>query len=180
MGGLLPVGNVLGRLMMLFSLSYIVPIAGSVIYLDGMAADFGLGMAITLALGVALSPALISIGKLLAHVRRGDVAAVHTCRKGAAEAIELVAHGDRKSSQVVGRPIRELPVIEGAHIACIVRRAKPAAGRPHGAPVQGDYEVIIPRADTVIEPDDHVIVFLVNKRLLPKVEKLFQVGFGYL
>ena len=130
------------------------------------------------AIDVALSPALISIGKLLAHVRRGDVAAVHTCRKGAAEAIELVAHGDRKSSQVVGRPIRELPVIEGAHIACIVRRAKVQAGRPHGAPAP-EYEVIIPRADTVIEPDDHVIVFLVNKRLIPKVEKLFQVGFGY-
>ncbi len=132
------------------------------------------------AIDVALSPALISMGKLLAHVRRGDVAAVHTCRKGAAEAIELVAHGDRKSSQVVGRPIRELPVIEGAHIACIVREAKPAAGRPHGAAPPGEREVIIPRPDTVIEPDDHAIVFLVNKRLIPKVEKLFQVGVGYL
>jgi trk system potassium uptake protein TrkA len=132
------------------------------------------------AIDVALSPALISIGKLLAHVRRGDVAAVHTCRKGAAEAIELVAHGDRKSSQVVGRQIRELPVIEGAHIACIVRAAKPPEGRPHGAPRGNGHEVIIPRADTVIEPEDHVIVFLVNKRLIPKVEKLFQVGVGYL
>ena len=131
------------------------------------------------AIDVALSPALISIGKLLAHVRRGDVAAVHTCRKGAAEAIELVAHGDRKSSQVVGRPIRELPAIEGAHIACIVRAAKPVAGRAHGAAPPPEHEVIIPRADTVIQPDDHVIVFLVNKRLIPKVEKLFQVGFGY-
>ena len=37
-----------------------------------------------------------------------------------------------------------------------------------------------PRADTLIQHDDHVIVFLVNKRLIPKVEKLFQVGFGYL
>ena len=126
------------------------------------------------AIDVALSPALISMGKLLAHV------AVHTCRKGAAEAIELVAHGDRKSSQVVGRKIRELPVIEGAHIACIVRRAPPPAGRPHGASPAGERQVIIPHADTVIEPDDHVIVFLVAKRLIPKVEKLFQVGFGYL
>jgi len=132
------------------------------------------------AIDVALSPALISIGELLAHVRRGDVAAVHTCRKGAAEAIELIAHGDRKSSQVVGRPIRELPVIEGAHIACIVRAARPAAGRPHGSPPAAEQEVIIPRPDTMIEPDDHVIVFLVNKRLIPKVEKLFQVGVGYL
>ena len=54
MGGLLPVANVLGRLMMLFSLSYVVPIAGSILYLDGMAADFVLGMVITLAVGAAL------------------------------------------------------------------------------------------------------------------------------
>ena len=54
MGGLLPVANVLGRLMMLFSLSYIVPIAGSFMYLDGMAADFGLGMLITVAVGAFL------------------------------------------------------------------------------------------------------------------------------
>jgi trk system potassium uptake protein TrkA len=132
------------------------------------------------AIDVALSPALISIGKLLAHVRRGDVAAVHTCRKGAAEAIELVAHGDRKTSQVVGRPIRELPYIEGAHIACIVREAKAPVGRPHGAPPAAEVEVIMPRPDTVIEPDDHVIVFLVNRRLIPKVEKLFQVSPGFL
>jgi trk system potassium uptake protein TrkA len=128
---------------------------------------------------VALSPALISIGKLLAHVRRGDVVAVHSCRKGAAEAIELVAHGDRKSSQVVGRAIRELPAIEGAHIASIVRVHDPEPGRPHGAPREPRQEVIIPRADTVIEAGDHVIVFLVNKRLIPQVEKLFQVGIGY-
>jgi trk system potassium uptake protein len=129
---------------------------------------------------VAISPAQVSIGSLLAHVRRGDVAAVHSLRRGAAEAIELVAHGDRKSSQVIGRPIRDLPVIDGAHIACIVRRAAPAQpGRPHGAPAPGEFTVIMPRAETVIEADDHVIVFLVSKRLIPKVEKLFQVGFGY-
>ncbi|HYC35676.1 MAG TPA: Trk system potassium transporter TrkA [Usitatibacter sp.] len=132
------------------------------------------------AIDVALSPALISIGTLLRRVRRGDVAAVHTCRRGAAEALELVAHGDRKSSQVVGRRIRDLPMIEGAHIACIVRRQSPGSGRQHGEPPPADSQVIIPRADTVIEADDHVIVFLVSKRLIPRVEKLFQVGPGYL
>jgi trk/ktr system potassium uptake protein len=132
------------------------------------------------AIDVALSPALISIGSLLARVRRGDVAAVHSLRRGAAEAIELVAHGDRNSSRVVGRRIRDLPPIEGAHIACLVRdAAAPRSSRPHGAPPSPDKQVIIPRPDTVIEEDDHVIVFLVSKRLIPKVEKLFQVGIGY-
>jgi hypothetical protein len=74
-----------------------------------------------------------------------------------------------------------LPGIEGAHVACIVREvgATPT-GRPHGPPPPAPRRVIIPRPDTVIEADDHVIVFLVNKRLIPQVEKLFQVGVGYL
>ncbi|HSJ96921.1 MAG TPA: Trk system potassium transporter TrkA, partial [Myxococcota bacterium] len=49
------------------------------------------------AIDIAISPALVSIGSLLARVRRGDVAAVHSCRRGAAEALEIVAHGDRKT-----------------------------------------------------------------------------------
>ena len=60
----------------------------------------------------------------------------------------FVAHGDRKTSQVVGRPIRELPYIEGAHIACIVRRARAPQGRPHGAAPAEEMEVIMPRPDT--------------------------------
>jgi trk system potassium uptake protein TrkA len=133
------------------------------------------------AIDVALSPALISIGSLLAHVRRGDVTTVHSLRRGAAEALEVVAHGDKSSSQVVGRAIRELPHIEGAHVACIVRAAKPRSGpRVPGSPPPAGREVIIPRPDTVIEPDDHVIIFLTSKKLLRKVEKLFQVGVRYL
>ncbi len=115
------------------------------------------------AIDVALSPSLVSIGALLARVRRGDVVRVHPLRRGAAEALELIVHGDRKTSQVVGRRIQDLPVIEGAHIACIVR------GK----------QVILPRKETVIEAEDHVIVFAVSKRLVGKVEKLFQVGFGF-
>ena len=130
---------------------------------------------------IAISPQTVTIGALLEHVRRGDVASVHSCRKGAAEAIELIAHGDRKSSQVIGRPIRDLPVIDGAHIACIVRRAgPPQPGRPHGAPETGEFTVIMPRAETVIEAEDHVIVFVGSKRLVPEIEKLFQVSAGFL
>ncbi|MDR2239695.1 MAG: Trk system potassium transporter TrkA [Zoogloeaceae bacterium] len=126
---------------------------------------------------VAISPAQTSIGVLLAHVRRGDVAAVHSLRRGAAEALELVVHGDEKSSQVVGRRIDELPVIKGATIGAIVR------GLPEpGAPVAGgrSVKVIMAHHDTVIESGDHVIVFVVSKNLVPKVERLFQVGFAFL
>ena len=102
-----------------------------------------------------------TIGTLLAHVRRGDVAVVHSLRRGAAEALELVAHGDERSSQVVGKRIEEIDLPKGTTIGAIVR---------------GENEqVIIAHHDTVIEANDHVIVFVINKRMVPRVEKLFQV-----
>ena len=120
-----------------------------------------------------------TIGTLLARVRRGDVAAVHSLRRGAAEALELVAHGDAKSSQVVGRRIEEIDLPKGATIGALVRRRVIAgAGSVKGEHDQAD-QVIIAHHDTVIEADDHVIVFVVNKRMVPKVEKLFQVAAGF-
>lgn len=121
---------------------------------------------------IAISPLQATIGTLLAHVRRGDVAVVHSLRRGAAEALELVAHGDSRSSQVVGKSVEQIDLPKGATIGAIVRRA-PTPGAP------GREQVIIAHHDTVIEADDHVIVFVVNKRMVPKVEKLFQVAAGF-
>jgi len=130
---------------------------------------------------IAISPAQASIGSLLAHVRKGDVAVVHSLRRGAAEALELVVHGDAKSSQVIGRRIEELPVIKGATIGAIVRQlpGKQETGTHNDKGKERDYEVIIAHHDTVIQAEDHVIVFVVSKSLVPKVEKLFQVGFSF-
>ena len=129
---------------------------------------------------IGLSPSQVSIGSLLAFVRQGDVARVHSLRRGAAEALELIVHGDRDSSKVIGRRIEELPVIEGAHIAAILRHGPPKTGLRDGLPVtvSGD-EVIIPHHDTVIRADDHVVVFCIHKAQIRKVEKLFQVGLGF-
>jgi len=126
------------------------------------------------AIDIAISPAHTSIGTLLAHVRRGDVVAVHSLRRGAAEALEIIAHGSRKDSKVVGRPLEEIALPKGVSIGAIVRDVK----REDGKLVRR--EVIIPHHDTVIEEEDHVIVFCTHKRLVPKVEKLFQVSFGFL
>ena len=112
---------------------------------------------------IALSPAHVTIGSLLAYVRQGDVAVVHSLRRGAAEALELIAHGDRQSSKVVGRRIDEIDLPKGATIGAISREG----------------EVIVAHHDTVIEAEDHVIVFVVNKQILRKVEKLFQVSVGF-
>ena len=112
---------------------------------------------------IALSPAQVTIGSLLAYVRQGDVVAVHSLRRGAAEALELVAHGDRQSSRVVGRRIDEIDLPKGATIGALVR---------------GD-QVIMGHHDTLIEAEDHVIVFVIDKRTVKKVEKLFQVSIGF-
>jgi trk system potassium uptake protein TrkA len=129
---------------------------------------------------IAISPAQATIGSLLAHVRRGDCVAVHSLRRGAAEALELIAHGDAQSSHVVGRRVDELKLPKGATIGAVVRRHEKAADAAAENQDVHDYEVIVARPDTVIEPDDHVIVFVVNKRMVPKIEKLFQVGVGFL
>ncbi|MBI4755653.1 MAG: Trk system potassium transporter TrkA [Betaproteobacteria bacterium] len=130
---------------------------------------------------IAISPAQTSIGTLLAHVRRGDVAAVHSLRRGAAEALELVAHGDARSSKVVGRRVEEIKLPRGVTIGALVRRLKllEPSGEDNLVVPEGRYRVIIAHHDTVIEPDDHVIVFCVTKKLVRKVERLFQVGLGF-
>ncbi|MCE2572237.1 Trk system potassium transporter TrkA [Motilimonas eburnea] len=107
---------------------------------------------------IAISPQQATISALLTHVRKADLANVYSLRRGAAEAIEAIAHGDKITSKVVGRKLSELKLPPGTTIGAIVR---------------GD-EVLIAHDHTVIEQDDHVVMFLVNKRFIPEVERLFQ------
>jgi trk system potassium uptake protein TrkA len=107
---------------------------------------------------IVLSPQTITIGSLLAHVRRGDVVRVHSLRRGAAEAMEAVVHGTEARSRVVGRRIDELRLPEGASIVAIVR---------------GE-QVVMAHHDTVVHTEDHVIVFLTDRRHVEAVERLLQ------
>ena len=113
---------------------------------------------------IAISPQQATIGTLLAHVRRGDVVKVHSLRRGAAEAIEAIAHGDARTSKVVGRTVEEIKLPPDTVITALVR----------------DAEVIIAHHDTRVEPDDHVLLVLLDKRRVPEVERLFQVGVTFL
>ncbi len=106
---------------------------------------------------VAISPQTVTIGSLLAYVRRGDVVQVHSVRAGSAEAMETIAHGVR-GGKVVGRPIEDIRLPDGAQIVTLVR---------------GD-QVIMAHHDTVIENGDHVILFVADKRHVEQVERLFQ------
>ena len=132
---------------------------------------------------IGISPAQVSIGTLLAHVRQGDVAEVHSLRRGAAEALEIVAHGDAKNSKVIGRRIDQVDWPDGVTVAALVRnfdKTMVVGQTDDWTAITRHGEVIIAHHDTVIEPDDHVIVFCTRKKLVKKVEKLFQVGFHFL
>jgi trk system potassium uptake protein TrkA len=107
---------------------------------------------------IAFSPQQATISALLTHVRRGDIVNVYSLRRGAAEAIEAIAHGDENTSKVVGREIRDIKLPPGTTIGAIVRQE----------------EVIIAHSNTKIAANDHVILFLVDKKFIGHVEKLFQ------
>ena len=74
-----------------------------------------------------------------------------------------MAHGDSRTSKVVGRRIDEVKMPPGSTIGAIVRGT----------------EVIIVHHDTVIQAEDHLILFIVDKRRTREVEKLFQMGMGF-
>lgn len=109
---------------------------------------------------LVISPRTVTVGSILAHIRRGDVVAVHSLRGGRAEAIEAIAHGDENSSRVVGRGVRDLPLPPGTGIGAILR----------------DDKVLIAHKETVIQSGDHVILFVVDKKHIAEVERLFQVA----
>jgi trk system potassium uptake protein TrkA len=112
---------------------------------------------------VAISPQQITISSLLAHVRRGDVVKVHSLRRGEAESLEAIAHGTAEESRVVGRHVEDIKLPPGTSISAIVR----------------DERIMEAHHDTVIEPEDHVILFIADRRQTEEVERLFQVNVGF-
>lgn len=113
---------------------------------------------------VAVSPQQTTIGALLAHTRRGDVVAAHPLRRGNAEAIEAIAHGNEQSSKVVGRMVKEIPLPPQTNIGALVR---------------GE-QILLPEQDTKIAAEDHVILLVADKKQVLKLEHLFQVGISFM
>jgi len=141
---------------------------------------------------IAVSPQQVTIGTLLAHVRQGDVVNVHSLRRGAAEAIEVIAHGDERNSKVVGRAVEDIDLPEGASIGAVVRQLSheehselirsPELAQGITIVTSPNKEVkgvIIAHDDLIIESGDHVILFVIDKRYIKDIEALFQVGFSF-
>ena len=107
---------------------------------------------------IAISPQQATISALLSHVRKADIVGVSSLRRGVAEAIEAVAHGDETTSRVVGRAIDEIKLPPGTIIGAVVR----------------GNDVMIANDNLRIEQGDHVIMFLTDKKFITDVERLFQ------
>ncbi|CAN5295450.1 Trk system potassium transporter TrkA [soil metagenome] len=131
------------------------------------------------AIDIAISPSQVTIGELLRHVRRGDIVNVHSLRRGAAEALEIIAQGERGKSRVVGRRIDEIDLPAGATIGALVRGLTPADGSQADSVDPKSAKVLMAHHDTVIEAGDHVIVFADDPRTIPRVERLFQVSASF-
>ncbi len=116
---------------------------------------------------IAISPSYATLSALLRFVRRGDVVIAHSLRRGAAEALEIIVHGDARSSRIVGKSIDQIELPKGATIGAVVR------GKGEQA------EVLMAHHDVQIQAEDHLIVFVANKRIIPRVERLFTVGVGF-
>jgi len=115
------------------------------------------------AIDVAISPQHITIGSILTHMRHADMANVYSLRGGEAEAIEIIVHGDEKTSKVVGRKLASLKLPTGCTIGAVVREEK----------------VIFAQKDLILETEDHVLMFFVDRASIPEVEQLFQVKLNF-
>lgn len=107
---------------------------------------------------IAISPQQATISALLQHVRKGDIVNVVSINHGFAEALEIIAHGDENTSNVIGRKISELKLPSSAIIGAIKR----------------GNDVIIAKKNVVIADKDHVVIYLSDKKQVSDIEKLFQ------
>jgi trk system potassium uptake protein TrkA len=108
---------------------------------------------------VVISPHLAAISRILQFIRKGKVLSVASFHKENAEAIEIVA---LETSDLVHTPLRDIKFPKGAIIGAVMR----------------EQEVIIPTGDTVILPQDRVIIFTLTSAI-PSVEKTFMVKMEY-
>ena len=115
------------------------------------------GLIETGSIDIAISPQQITIGSLLTHVREGDVVKVHSLKRGNAEALEAIVH--ENMSQVVVKTVENIKLPKGAFITAVLSST-------------GELKTL--HHNTVIEPDDHVIVFITDRERIADVEKLFK------
>ena len=107
---------------------------------------------------IAIAPSQITIGTFLAEIEGKDVVKVHSLRRGAAEAIETLAKESPSGKEsCIGKELGEISLPEGATIGALIRGNKAKIAHDH----------------VHLRENDHVIVFLTNKKYLKEVKNIF-------
>jgi len=108
---------------------------------------------------LAVLPNLETLGSILKHVRRGDVAQISLLRNGTAEAIEAIAHKGTDENSVVGRKVDMVKLPEGIVLGALIR----------------NNEAIAIHHDSIFQEGDHVVMFTLDKKLIATIEEKFQL-----
>ncbi len=106
-----------------------------------------------------VNPRSVTISRVLQHVRRGRIRAVHSIQHGEAELIEAEA---LETSPLVGPTLREAELPQGMRVGAIYR----------------DGEVIKPDGSSRIRPKDRVVIFALEKAV-KQVEQMFRVSLEF-
>lgn len=106
-----------------------------------------------------VSTRLSAINTILQHIRKGKVLSAISIKGEQAELIEAIA---LETSDIVATPLRDLSFPKGAMVAGIIHKDT----------------IIIPTGDSVIQPDDRVIIFA-RREAIPKIEKILAVKLEY-
>ncbi|MBE8182736.1 MAG: Trk system potassium transporter TrkA [Candidatus Portiera sp.] len=105
-----------------------------------------------------IDPQQVTISSILSYVRKGDVVRAHSLRHGAAEAFEVIAHGDEESSVLIGKKLEDIVLPHGVSIGALVRGNK----------------VLMAHRNVVVEAEDHLVFFVVDKSSIEALEQLLQ------
>ncbi len=113
----------------------------------------------SLGLDLVVSPRFAAAGAIVSYMRKGKVLSVASLKDSGAEVIEVEALA---TSGVVGKPLAKVKMPRGALLAAVSREG----------------EVIIPTGTTVVQPGDHLVLFLLPD-VWRKMEKLLTVRLEY-
>lgn len=112
---------------------------------------------------VVFSPRQTTVSMVLSYIRRGDVIRAHAVHGGSAEAIELIAHGDRATSPVIGQPAASLRLPEGVTLCALIRDEAVY------------YSFNKEPEKLLVEDGDHLVFFIADKDHVHDLEKIFQL-----
>lgn len=106
-----------------------------------------------------VSPRLSAINTILQHIRRGKVLSAASLKGELAEVLEVVA---LETSDIVSKPLKQIAFPKGAIVAGVIRKDR----------------IIIPSGDSIVEPEDRIIIFA-HREAINRVEKMLAVKLEY-